>query len=172
MRILKISKEERKIQFIYLIALWLFLGGLFCYVCFNSYDVNEIRSKEMVIAKIDTENSILKSQFESAVRIDSLRKILLQYQPSTSQVSLENNIESELKELRDIYESKKADPTYKIFNQLYVFYSMNFFDKKAIWNSTNNITNLKKNLEDCEIGFKQKQDNLNLKNALSTGDQK
>lgn len=169
---LKISREEKKIHFIYLLMFWLFLSSLFCYVCFYNYSSTEIRSKELIINKIHTENAILKTQFESAARIDSLGKMLLQYQPSTNQVSLENNIDNELKELKEIYEAKKADPTYKVFNQLYVFYSMHFFDKKAIWNSSNNVSNLKKNLEDCEIGFKQKQDNLTIKNALSTGDQK
>ena len=169
---LKISPEEKKIQFIYLFVFWLLLTCLFCYVCFHNYSGTEIRSKELVIARIDTENTILQSQFESAAKIDSLGKMLLNYQPSTNQVSLENNIENELKELKEIYEAKKTDPAYNVFNQLYVFYSMHFFDKKAIWNSSNNIANLKKNLEDCEIGFKQKQDNLNIKNALSTGGQK
>lgn len=169
---LKISKEERKIQFIYLLGFWLVLSFLFCYVCFFNYSKSEIRSKELVIEKIDLENDLLKSQLQSVAHVDSLAKMLLMYQPATSQVYLENNINFELEELKKIYEAKKADPNYKIFNELYVFNSMQFFDKKHIWNSTNNVAFLKKNLEDCEIGFKQKQENLNIINALSQGDKK
>lgn len=168
----KISREERKIQFIYLLVFWLVLSFVFCYACFFNYSRSEIRSKELVIEKINLENALLKSQFESSVHVDSLSKMILQYQPSTSQVYLENNINYELDELKKIYDAKKNDPNYRIFNQLYAFSSMQFFDKKAIWNSTNNIAFLKKNLEDCEIGFQQKQDNLNIKNALSQGDKK
>jgi hypothetical protein len=169
---LKISKEERKIQFVYLLGFWLVFSFLFCYVCFFHYSKSEIRSKELVIEKINQENDLLKNQYQSAAHVDSLSKMLLLYQPATSQVYLENNINFELEELKKIYEAKKNDPNYKIFNQLYVFNSMQFFDKKATWNSTNNIAFLKKNLEDCEIGFQQKQDNLNIKNALSQGDKK
>lgn len=165
----KISKEERKIQFIYLMSFWVMLSLLFCYVCFFNYSKSEIRSKELVIEKINMENALLKSQFESAPQIDSLSKMLMQYQPGTSQVYLENNISYELDELKKINEARKNDVHYKVFNQLYVFNSMQFFDKKAIWSASNNISYLKKNLEDCEIGFQQKQDNLNIKNALSQG---
>ncbi len=169
---LKISKEERKIQFIYLLVFWSALSVVFCYVCFSGYSRSEIRSKELVIEKINSENELLKSQMAIAVHIDSLQKMLMLYQPSTSQVFLENNINYELEELKKIYEAKKADINYKIFNQLYVFNSMQFFDKKAIWNATNNIAFLKNNLQDCEIGFQKKQDNLNIKNALSQGNKK
>lgn len=169
---LKISKEERKIQFIYLLVFWLVLSGIFCYACFFNYSKSEIRSKELVIEKINAENAILKSQFQSASHVDSLSRMLLQYQPASSQVYLENNINYELDELKKIIDAKKNDPNYHVFNQLHVFNSMQFFDKKAIWNATNNIASLKKNLQDCEIGFQQKQDNLNIKNALSQGDKK
>jgi hypothetical protein len=169
---LRISKEEKKIQFVYLLALWLIFSFVFCYVCFFNYSKSEVRSKEIVIEKINQQNVLLKSQYESVAHVDSLCKMLLLYQPSTSQVYLENNITFELEELKKIYEAKKGDEEYKIFNQLYVFNSMQFYDKRATWNATNNSAFLKKNLEECEIGFQQKQDNLNIKNALSQGDKK
>ena len=84
----------------------------------------------------------------------------------------EYDLENVCHKLKKIIDAKKNDPNYHVFNQLYVFNSMQFFDKKAIWNATNNIASLKKNLQDCEIGFQQKQDNLNIKNALSQGDKK
>ncbi len=165
---LKISKEEKKIQFIYLLTFWVVMGVLFCYVCFHNYSNVEIRSKELIIAEINKKNTVFKSQLDNVSYVDSLSRWVALYQPSTSQVSLTNSISTELEELKKIYEAKRTDANYKIFNQLYVFYSMPFFDKKATWNSTNNTTALKKELDNCMIGFKQKQDNLNLKNVLSS----
>jgi hypothetical protein len=164
----KISKEEKKIQFIYLAAFWIGLSILFCYVCFFNYSRSEIRSQDIIIEKMNEENALLKSQAENAVHIDSLVKMLSAYQPSTSQVFLKNNINLELNALKNIYEVKKADERYEIFNQLYLFNRMQFFDREAIWSSTNNTISLKKNAEDCEIGFKERQNNLNLRNAIST----
>jgi hypothetical protein len=164
----KISKEEKKIQFIYLTAIWMGLSILFCYVCFFNYSSSEIRSKDLVIEKMNEENALLKSQAENAVHLDSLIKMLSLYQPSTSQVFLKSNINSELSALKNIYEVKKEDERYGIFNQLYLFNRMQFFDREAIWSATNNTISLKKNAEDCEIGFKEKQSNLNLRNAIST----
>ena len=127
---LKISREEKKIHFIYLLMFWLFLSSLFCYVCFHNYSSTEIRSKELIIDKIHTENAILKTQFESAARIDSLEKMLLQYQPSTNQVSLENNIDNELKELKEIYEAKKQIRLTKCLTSCMCFTACIFSIKK------------------------------------------
>ena len=162
---LKISREEKKIQFIYLIAFWLMMSVLFCYVCFYNYPKPEIRSKEIVIAKINEQNKLLKKQLESAVHVDSLSAKIMQYQPATSQVYLESSINAELEDLKTIYEAKKEDGNYKVFNQLYIFYSMQLFDKKAISNSTNNAADFKKSLDDCTIGFRQNQETL-MRNTL------
>jgi hypothetical protein len=169
---LKISREEKSIQFIYLLAFWVVTTIVFCIACFHNYSTTEVRSKYLIVDQINKQNIILKEQQNNLAHIDSLNKMLLIYNPSTSLVYLESSINYELDELKKIYEQKKADKSYKIFNELTGFYSMQFFDKKATWNSTNNSAFLKKNLEECEIGFQQKQDNLNIKNALSTGDKK
>lgn len=166
---LKISKEEKMIQFVYLLIFWVIMGTLFCYVCFFNYSLPELRTKYLVLERINQQKNILDEQQKYLIHLDSLNRMLQQYNPSTKQVSFESNINYELDELRRIYDRKKSDPGYKIINQLTFFYSMEFFDKKASWNSTNNSSFLKKNLEDCEIGFQKIQDNLNIKNALSGG---
>ena len=164
----KISREERKIQFIYLALFWVGLSALFCYVCFFNFSRTEIRSQDLIIEKMNAENALLESQAENAAHLDSLAKMLVSYQPSTSQVFQKSNINAELNALKNIYEVKKADENYRIFNQLYLFNRMQLFDKEAIWSSTNNTQSLKKNIQDCEIGFKEKQNNLNIRNAIST----
>lgn len=159
----KISKEERKIQFIYLLVLWIAFSLVFSYVCFFRYPKTEIRSQELVIEKINDENKILKSQLENAIHIDSLTRMLSSYDPSTSQVSLENNIEFELGELKTIIEARKTDPRYTIFRQLHEINSMQYYDKKEIWNSKNRFNSLEKNLEDCNVGVLRKGEQLNAK---------
>jgi hypothetical protein len=164
---LKISKEERKIQLIYLMAFWIAFSVVFCYVCFFNYPRTDIRSKNLVLEKINAENALLKSQFENAAHLDSLSNMLRLYDPATSQVAQKTNIDIELRSLKNIYEARKDNEDYKIFNQLYLFNRMQLFDKQATWSSKNNALSLKKNREDCEIGFKEKKASLNLKNAIA-----
>lgn len=164
----KISKEERKIQFIYLLVLWIAISLLFCFVCFFNYPETEVRSQELVIEKINNENKILKSQLESEIHIDSLSRMLSHYDPSSSQVTLESNIGYELDALKMIADAKKADPRYTVFLQLYQLNQIQYFDKKEIWNSQDRFNSMEKLLADCNDGIKTKQDRLNVKEAISS----
>lgn len=165
----RISKEEKKLQFLYLLSLWVMMSMLFCYVCFhNSFQTGDVRPKQLMIEEINKKNEVLMAQQESVPYVDSLNKWIIQFQPSTSQVYLTNSISTELGMLQKIYMAKKTNPDYKIFDQLYVFYNMPFFDKKATWNATQNTEIKKKKLEDCMIGFKEKQNDLHLKNMLNS----
>ncbi|HRG52225.1 MAG TPA: type VI secretion system TssO [Bacteroidia bacterium] len=165
----RISKEEKKLQFLYLVSLWVLMSILFAYVCFhNSFKEGDVRPKELMLEEINKKKQILKTQKESIAYVDSLNRWITQFQPSTSQVYLTNSISTELDMLQKIYTAKKANPDYKIFDQLYVFYTMPFFDKKSTWNATQNTAIKKKKLEDCMIGFKEKQNDLHLKNMLNS----
>lgn len=164
---LNISSEEKDVQLMYLLAFWLVISVLFYFACFHHYTMPEIRSKTLIVSELDKEKKILEEQNTYSKHVDSLSKMIMQYDPGTSQVYLESSINYELEELQKIYDSKNTDPNFKIFKQLDEFYSMQFFDKKTMWNSKNNTESLKKNLEECEIGFQQKLNNLHLKEALN-----
>lgn len=163
----KISSEEKSIQLTYLLLFWLATSLVFYFALFHDYSLPEVRSKHLVLAQIEKQNAILKDQNSYVQHIDSLTIMLQQFNPSTSQVYLESSINYELEELRKVFEAKKTDPNYKIFNQLDLFFSMQFYDKKATWISTSNLEFLKRNLEECEIGFQQKQNNLQIQEALN-----
>lgn len=163
----KISKEERKLQFVYLLLLWSVFALVFCFVCFFNYPKSEIRSKEIVLETIDKENAVLKSQLEYERHVDSLSNMVIQFDPGTAMVSLESKIEFELEELKKVQEAKKADPNYKVFRQLYQINNMQYLDKKAIWNRRDNINSLTKDLDDCKIGFEKNKEKLNIREALS-----
>lgn len=166
----KISREERKIQFLYLLALWIVISILFCFVCFFKSPKTEVRAQEIVIEKISDENKILRGQLDSQKDIDSLGNMLAHYDPATSQVILESNIDYELSTLKMIADAKKADPRYKVFLQLYELNYMQFNDKKEIWNSVARFNALEKKLADCNDGIQKKQDRLNVKEAISSQD--
>ena len=159
----KISKEERKIQFIYLLVLWTCISLLFCFVCFFNYPKITVRSQEIVIERISNENSILKSQLETEVTIDSLNRMLPNFDPETSPPSTESNIRYEIDAIKYIVDAKKKDEHYQIFRQFHQLTNIQYFDKKEIRISKNNYTDMENALKNCN----DKLDRLNLKDAFS-----
>ena len=163
-----ISSEEKNVQFIYLLVFWLIIGIVFYFACFHFYELPEIRSKSLLTSELKKEMKIQQEQEAYSKHVDSLSKMIQHYDPGTSQVYLESSINYELEELQKLHDSQKDDPNFKIFKQLNTFYAMQFFDKKAVWTSKSNSESLRKNLEECEIGFQQKLNNLHLKEALKS----
>ena len=97
---------------------------------------------------------------------DSINKLITTYQPGSEKMFHESSLNYELEELRRGYITNTNKEEYKILHQLDDFYSNQFFDKKAIGNSLKNAEFLKKNLDDCEIGFQQTQNSIQLQEAL------
>lgn len=166
MNLFKISTEEKNVQLIYLIVLWLFTTLLFWFVCFNKHETKEVRGMHVILEQINEQKVIAQEQKLNEKHIDTLNKMLTQYNPMTSQVYLESNISHELEDLRRAYEKKKNNLGYRVYHQMADLYEMYYFDKKATVVSINHANNMKKYLANCEIGFQQAQQSMALQEAL------
>lgn len=166
MNILKISSEEKSSQLIFLIGIWVTMSIIFCFVCFRNYETMDTRDKESILEQISYKNDILKEQKLNERHVDTLDKMLVQYNPGTSQVYLEGSITYELDEIKKAYERRKKDINYRILYQLNELYLMSYYDKKANFNSIKTNASIKKNLDECEIGFQQAQNNITIQEAL------
>ncbi|GEM_PF-1578269 len=166
MKLFKISWEEKKVQLIYLMLLWLGLSAVFSMIFLKDYPVTPILGKEIVMDEISERKSVAAEYSLNMRHVDSLRLHLEAFNPEIRQISLENRIQQELEEIKQAYQNKKDHSSYKIYMQVADYYSMLFYDKQAISNAVSNAGFLKKNLEDCEIGFQQAQNNINLQEAL------
>ncbi|HTF81166.1 MAG TPA: type VI secretion system TssO [Cytophagales bacterium] len=166
MNLFKISTEEKNVQLVYLVVLWVFTTLLFWYVCFKGHETKEVRGMHVILEQINEQKIVAQEQKINEKHLDTLNKMLMQYNPGTSQVYLESGISYELAELRKAYEKKKNNVGYRVYHQVADLYEMYYFDKKGTWVSVNNNNSLKKNLENCEIGFRQLQDNITLQEAL------
>jgi len=167
MRFLKISNEEKGLQLVYLIVLWIFFSTLFIIICFHDYSNIEIRGAKIVMEDINEINNFQNEQQLNIKHIDSLSQLLTMFNPENKQSYLESSIIFELNELKKIYEKKQDNTSYSIFMKTHNIYSMLYYDKKAAWNTINNTVFLNKNLSDCEIGFQQNQNNLTIQDALN-----
>ena len=162
----KLSREEKNLQTIYLFVLWIFFTALFSYVCFNNFPLKQTTDRDHVLSGIALQKLSFQEQKALDKHIDTLTKMLQQFNPGVSQVYLESAINYELEEIKRAYEKNELPGNHALFSQLKELYSMYYFDKKATWNTVSNTNFLKKNLQDCEVGFQQAQNAISLQNAL------
>jgi len=173
MKIFKISAEEKTIQYIYLICLWVLFSTVFVLIFFNNHTHEEIQGAKLIVDRIEEKKSEQHDQIFKKKHIDTLRLLLSQYTQENNQSYIESSISYELNEIKKSYDhTKKEQSISSIYYLTNIFYSTLFYDKKATWNTINNCDFLKKNLSECEIGFQQNQNNITLQEALQITDKK
>lgn len=165
MKLFKISQEEKTAQFIYIIVLWISFSSLFIVICFDSSSLSEIKEAHIVIDQIDQINKDYAEQLLNVRHIDTLRFLLSQYNPGSNHSYIESGITYEINELNKIHITKNLTES-NIYTQLSNYYTMVLFDKKANSNAIKNCDYLKSNVNECEIGFQQNQNNITLQEAF------
>lgn len=106
-------------------------------------------------------NNIVKYQNAEAqyiTLVDSLDSKINSFNPGINAIYEENDINYIINTLKNVYEKQSWDHRYKSFFHVAEFYEMWLVDKKDLWNKRQNVQLLKKNLEECEIGLKNKND--------------
>jgi len=155
------NRREQITGFVYVSLMFIFTVAICC-VCmfyYRSDDKSNTR-KEFAISKMDRIRSFQQIQNEEMVIIDSIYNKISQFNPGINASYEENDIKYYLNDLKRIYEKNSHDGRYKIFQQTSAFYSRWFDDRKELWSKQQNISNFRKNLEQCEIGLQKKKDEL------------
>lgn len=158
-------------QFIYIVGLWFIFSVLFILVCFDTSTTEDIRGAHIIMDNISEIKKDHSEQLLNIKHIDTLRLLLSQYNPTTNQSYVESSITYEINELNKIYSNTKETKS-SIYAQLSNYYAMVLFDKKANSTILKNCEYLKTNLNECEIGFQQNQNNINLQEALKQNNPK
>jgi hypothetical protein len=163
-----LTKRERRMYFfnlllIYLVAM-LVLGFLIFKNSFLAITVDYNLSKR----KLEEGNAFVKQQKEAAQFVDLINTRITQMKGNTRQVFLERDIQRSIKDLRKFYDPNSNDLRQVGFTQAASFLTMQYEDKLVLSKTNGNLQLFEKQLGDCEIGFKQKQDLLNQKKLLET----
>jgi hypothetical protein len=155
------NQKEKVTGLIYVLLLFTAITAACCFLLFyyNS-DFLVFTQKDLAISKMNRIKEYQDVQSRSISMVDSLFNKINKYQPMVNAVYEENDIEYIISELENIYEQHSRDMRYKSFLHLSQFYSMWFIDKKELWSTRINITHFKQNLEECEIGLKNKKNEL------------
>ncbi|WP_061084160.1 type VI secretion system transmembrane protein TssO [Chryseobacterium indologenes] len=163
-----LSKKERHYQFLYLILMLLtamiFLGVIFLKGFESPFSDEGIRG---------IQNLEQKAEFEQHQKIilpimDSTYTMITKLTDETPQPFVENNIFNNINDLNGYFKNNEiADIRKDAYPQIARFYKMYFDDKKVISTTTEDIKKFEKQVEECRIGFKDKQNKLyDRENAL------
>ncbi|REC46830.1 type VI secretion system transmembrane protein TssO [Chryseobacterium pennipullorum] len=163
-----LSKKERHYQFFYLILMLvtalLFLGVIFLKGFESPFSDEDVRG---------IQNLEQKAEFEKHQKIvlpimDSTYATITKLTDEAPQPFVENNIFMGVNDLNGYFkEHEVADIRKDAYPQIAKFYKMYFDDKKVISTITEDIKRFEKQVEECRIGFKDKQEKIYLrKNAL------
>lgn len=152
------NQQEKRMSFIYVLLFFTVTTALCCFLIFYcDTDGQQPSDKKSVISKIDRIRTYQEVQSNQYTNIDNLLKNIEAFAPGVQAIYEENDIKFSLNNLKNLYEQNSWDKRYKVFMHTATLYSDWLTDKKELWGKKQNIQNFKKNLEDCEIGIKNKE---------------
>lgn len=147
-----------------LLTAMIFLGVIFLKGFESPFSDEDIRG---------IQNLEQKAEFEQHQKIilpimDSTYTMITKLTDETPQPFVENNIFNNINDLNGYFKNNEiADIRKDAYPQIARFYKMYFDDKKVISTTTEDIKKFEKQVEECRIGFKDKQNKLyDRENAL------
>ncbi|MDR3023327.1 type VI secretion system transmembrane protein TssO [Chryseobacterium sp.] len=156
-----LSKKERHYQFFYLILMlvtaMLFLGVIFLKGFESPFSDEDVRG---------IQNLEQKAEFEHHQKIvipimDSTYAMITKLTNDGPQPFIENNIQLGVNDLNSYFSSTDViDIRKDAYPQIAKFYKMYFDDKKVISTTSEDIKVFQKQVDECRIGFKDKQNKL------------
>lgn len=154
-------KHEKNIAFFYVLILFVATTTVCCILLFR-YNTNftVFSRKDFVMIKMERIRKFQHVQDEQSIALDSLKGKILSFNPGVIAMYEESEIKYLINEIKEVYEKAPMDNRYKTFLHVAVFYETWFTDKKELWSKRENISNFKRNLEECEIGLQNKKEDL------------
>jgi hypothetical protein len=157
-----LSKKEKHYQFFYLIlmlfAAMIFLGILFLKGYDSPFSDEDVRG---------IQNLEQKSKFEQHQKfilpiMDSTYSMITKLTDVPPEPFVEDHIGLGINDLQNYFDVNNdvTDVRKDAYPQIAKFYKMYFDDKKVISSTTQDIKIFEKQVEDCRIGFKDKQNRI------------
>lgn len=157
-----INKRERVIGFIYVTFIFVLTCGLSLYFLFrHNQELLTIPEKALVIKKMERIHQFQDIQTYQATICDSVFTKIKRYNPGINASYEENDIKFLINDIKVRYSDNIWDNRYKAFLHVSDLYEMLLTDKKKTWSIGQNINNFRQNLQECEIGLEQKNQELN-----------
>lgn len=157
---IKLSIKERREQFLFFIAIFIFTTALLSFGLFHDSGDGRMVSKQDLAEKLSQDADFEADVKEQRATIDTAYKQIIKFDPGVQAVFLENDIKNSLSSIKSIYERKAYDPRYKTFLQTSQLYNDLFYDKRELKGNNNDIERLSKSLEDCKLSTRQLRETI------------
>ncbi|EFK36663.1 Uncharacterised protein [Chryseobacterium gleum] len=156
-----LSKKERHYQFFYLILMlvtaMLFLGVIFLKGFQSPFSDEDVRG----IQNLEQKAAFEKHQKIVLPIMDSTYTMISKLTDDGPQPFMENNIQLGVNDLNSYFNSTDVvDIRKDAYPQIAKFYKMYFEDKKVLSTASEDIKIFQKQVDECRIGFKDKQNKL------------
>ncbi|GGI27601.1 type VI secretion system transmembrane protein TssO [Pedobacter mendelii] len=160
---IKLSIKERREQFLFFTALFIFTLGLLSFGIFYSSTSRYEISKQALELKIAQDEAYEDMVKETMPTIDTTYKQIVRFDPNVQAVFLKSDILNSLGSIKAAYDRKASDSRYKTFVQTAQLYNILFYDKQELKGNLRDVDQLKKSLDDCVISRRQLQQTLSSK---------
>lgn len=157
---IKLSIKERREQFLFFIAIFLFTTALLSFGLFHDYGNGRTISKEDLADKVAQNVEFEELVKDQRTNIDSTYKDVIRFDPRVQATFLENDIKSSLASIKSNYERRSSDKRYKTFLQISELYTDMFFDRKELKGNAKDAEGINKSLEDCKLSTRQLRQTL------------
>lgn len=157
---IKLSLKERREQFLFFMALFIFTVGLLSFGIFYSAKSRYQISKRELEIKINENEAFEEMVIETMPAIDSSYKQIVRFDPNVQAVFLKSDIQNQLNSIKAAYERRAADSRYKTFIQTSQLYNLLFYDKQELKGNLRDTEGLKRSLDDCVISRRQLQQTM------------
>lgn len=157
---IKLSIKERREQFLFFSALFIFTVGLLSFGIFYSGKSRYEISKQELEVKISENEAFEDMVKETMPTIDSTYKQIIRYDPNVQAVFLKNDIQNSLGSIRAAFDRKASDSRFKTFVQTAQLYDILFNDRREQRGNLGDVDRLKKSLDDCIISRRQLQQTM------------
>lgn len=167
--IIKLNRREKRQYFLYLIILFFTVTSILTWIIFRKSH-NPFYSMSQLDAELLTrEKYFLDKQKEVLPLCDSVFSKINTLKTMPSSIFIETDIKNEINTVNSFDESSipSKDPRLIAFHQIALFQKLYFEDVLILKRKLQNIDNFKSQLDQCEIGYKDKQ---NLMNQLNMAD--
>jgi len=147
----RLTTRERRLQFLYLLAVTLFLSLVISWIAFRN--AHQSASYDYLTEKVRQQQQLLRAQKQYLPLLDSAYRGIVAYQPQVNAVFVEVDIDDQLNEIRRLSDSQRDGTRFRSFGQIADFYKMMYVDKKIIWSKQSNVNLFRKQLDDCSVGL-------------------
>ncbi|WP_443939955.1 type VI secretion system TssO [Pedobacter sp. MW01-1-1] len=167
---IKLNQTEKRHYFIYLILLFLVVMTILVVLIFRK-NPNPFASVNYAdLSFVEQEGYFLKKQKEVVPMYDSVFVKIEGMQNTPSNLVLEIDIKNQINNLHAYYDdSHNRDPRFMGFKQMALFEKMHFEDMIIMKKKLENIRLFQAQLDQCQIGYKDKETRLNQLKAIEQG---